>query len=394
MKIGIVVPGFSASESDWCIPAHTDLARALARTHAVHVFALRYPHRRERYRIGDAVVHGLGGAEARGAQSAWLWRAALRAIAQEHRRGRFTALHAIFGGEAGLIATLAGKRLGVPSVVSLVDGEFVGLRDIGYGAELNRVLRWMNALILRSADRLLVGCRAMQHAVEARLPGSRRARVELLPLGVNLARFSPLAPGALPRSAQWDSPALVNVGSLVPVKDQSTLLHAFARFRQAYPGARLVIAGEGPLRAALRHLALDLEIRDAVEFAGALPHDQLPARYRGADLFVQSSRHEGQGMAVLEAGACGAALCGTAIGALADVAAQGAAVCAPVGEPDALAQAMRDAYARCASLGARARPIIEREYNLELLSPRLVELYAQLNSQQTLSNVTAPLVNP
>ena len=53
MKIGLVVPGFSADADDWCIPALRNLARQLATTEEVHVLALRYP-----YRAGDYAVFG------------------------------------------------------------------------------------------------------------------------------------------------------------------------------------------------------------------------------------------------------------------------------------------------------------------------------------------------
>ena len=44
MNIGILIPGFSASESDWCIPVYLNLVRELAKHHHVRVFPIRYPH--------------------------------------------------------------------------------------------------------------------------------------------------------------------------------------------------------------------------------------------------------------------------------------------------------------------------------------------------------------
>ena len=70
MRIALITPGFSASASDWCIPVLLDHVRELAREHEVHIFALRYPHRRERYEVYGATVHPSSGPRARPRASA------------------------------------------------------------------------------------------------------------------------------------------------------------------------------------------------------------------------------------------------------------------------------------------------------------------------------------
>lgn len=388
MKIAFVVPGFSADENDWCIPAHTDIARELAQTHEVHVFALRYPHRKDTYHVGNATVHSFNGVGSRGGASAQLWWSVVQAIGREQERGqaRFDVIHAIFGSEAGCVAVLAGKWLRVPSVAWLVDGELVGLPDIGYGADLIPRQRWMNRFILQNAARVLAGCELTNAAVRARNP---RARVETLPLGVNLRRFEP-SPAATSPGSPGDHPSptgagsapdeirFVNVGSLVPVKAQATLLQAFEILARKMPNAHLTIAGVGPLDETLRALASQPGIQERVVFAGNVPHDELAALYRGAAVFVQSSRHEGQGMALLEAAACGCAVCGTNQGALADLAREGGAIAAADHSAEALAAVMESAYHARAALSRRGKQIIEREYNLEQICTRLAGLYARL----------------
>ena len=66
MNIGVVLPGFSASEEDWCIPALASLIRRLGERHRVRVVSLRYPYERKRYSVFGAEVHALGGARVRG----------------------------------------------------------------------------------------------------------------------------------------------------------------------------------------------------------------------------------------------------------------------------------------------------------------------------------------
>jgi glycogen(starch) synthase len=370
MKIAFIVPGFSADETDWCIPAQTEVVRALARKHTVHVFAMRYPHRVDTFSIGGARVHSFNGVGSRGAASAQLWRRVLTHVARENRAHRFDVIHAIFGGEAGWTAVLAGQFLRVPSIVWMVDGELVGLREIGYGADLAARQRLMNAFVLRHAARVLCGCTPMLVRARARYP---RARVEHLPLGVNVERF-------YARARNHADAHFVNVGSLVLVKGQTPLLRAFKLLVGEMPRARLTITGVGPLENELRALARDLNLAARVTFAGNVPHEGLADLYHTADVFVQASLHEGQGMALLEAAACGCAVCGTNVGALADFAVARAASASPVGDANALADAMRAAYTARVELAARGTEKIEREYNLARITERLETLYARLNA--------------
>jgi glycosyltransferase involved in cell wall biosynthesis len=280
------------------------------------------------------------------------------------------------------VAVLAGKMLRVPSVVWLVNGELIGLREIGYGADLIARQKWMNALLLKYADALLCGCEQMVRTARTRNPN---ARVELLPLGVNTERFGHTEPREISRFARndnsGDAPHFVNVGSLLPVKDQATLLRALALVTKSLPHARLTIVGVGALEIALRALTRELNLEARVMFAGNVPHDELAALYQNAAVFVQASRHEGQGMAVLEAGACGCAMCGTNVGALADLARAGAAMtCAPC-DAHALAETMLRAYAARAGLRERARQSIEQEYNLAKVGARLETLYARVRGE-------------
>jgi 1,2-diacylglycerol 3-alpha-glucosyltransferase len=378
MKLALIVPGFSSDDSDWCIPAHTDIARTLAETNEVHVYTMRYPHRVDTYRIGNINVHSFNGVGSRGPATARLWQRVIAAVSQENKRGRFDLVHSIFGSEAGGVAVLVQKSLGIPSVVWMVDGELVGLREINYGADLYPRQRWMNKLILASAARVLCGCSSLTTAARAR---NLQARVETLPLGVNTARFHP-SPNRL-RDEQ--RPNYVNVGSLVPIKDQVTLLNAFALVVSELPTAHLTIAGAGPLENDLRALASQLGLENHVTFTGQLSHDALPALYHSADVFVQASLHEGQGMALLEAGACGCALAGTDVGILSDLAHDGnpdvttpVALACPVASPAQLARVMLDAYAARSMLGARAASHIEKEYNLQHIAGRLMTVYRQL----------------
>jgi glycosyltransferase involved in cell wall biosynthesis len=168
-------------------------------------------------------------------------------------------------------------------------------------------------------------------------------------------------------------PVLLNVGSLVPVKDHAALLRAFVPARSRLAEARLHFVGDGPERGRLESLARDLGIGDAVRFHGALAHDRLPDVYRQADLFVVSSRFESQGLAVLEAAACGCPVAGTAVGVLPELTADGVAA----GDVEGLSKAIVRAVER-SPVSRRARPPgFEDRYGLAAAVARLRTIYEE-----------------
>jgi len=89
------------------------------------------------------------------------------------------------------------------------------------------------------------------------------------------------------------------VGRLEPQKRFDVLIDAFAALRVEYPHARLVIAGDGSLRAALQAQVERLSLSDACRLLGH--RTDVADVHHAFDLFVQSSDYEGTPNAVLEA---------------------------------------------------------------------------------------------
>lgn len=389
MRIALLTPGFSADERDWCIPALLDLVRELAREHDVQVFTLRYPHRRDRYQVHGATVHALGGATAGGLHRLPLLARALAAVGREQRRAPFNVLHGLWADEPGFLAVLAGRLLGAPSVVSLLGGELVGFADIGYGGQLSRANRWLTRAARRGADRVTVGSRylgriAGQHGVPD-------GKLVLMPLGVDTKTFRVSFAAETPCAAISESlpqpnpkglaghPALLHVAALSPVKDQATLLRATALVSSRLPDVHLHIVGGGPLRPALAALAQALGLADRVTFHGAVAHQRLATFYRSADLLVQSSRYESQGLVVLEAAACGCPCVGTAVGLLPELLPP---LClAEPGDAAGLAAAIAVALqspARQTGLGRMAQRQVQARFSLDRTLPTLLNLYEDL----------------
>jgi len=143
----------------------------------------------------------------------------------------------------------------------------------------------------------------------------------------------PLPTAAPAGDLDGDGPLVASVGALVDHKAHWVLVEAMARL----PGARCVIAGEGPLRSALEERIARLGLEGRVRLLGQ--RDDIPAVFAAADLFVHPSVEEGMGQVVVEAMAAGVPVLVTDAGGLPEVVGPGAST-APAGDPEALAAAV------------------------------------------------------
>ena len=138
------------------------------------------------------------------------------------------------------------------------------------------------------------------------------------PLGVDLDTFA--APGGTVRAA-FAGPGqtlLVHCGRLSPEKKPQRSLNTLATLRASGMSARLVVAGDGPLRRRLERHA----VRNAlpVTFAGFLPdRTGLAALLASADVAIAPGPAETFGLAALEALACGTPVVVSAESALPEV---------------------------------------------------------------------------
>jgi glycosyltransferase involved in cell wall biosynthesis len=188
--------------------------------------------------------------------------------------------------------------------------------------------------------------------------------------------------------SQWRAtPRAMFVGRLAPEKGLDTLIDAWPSVRVSYPEARLVLIGEGPQRAALearaKALGLTLGPGQAVELPGASP-DAITA-LREADLFVLPSREEGMSIALLEAMALGIPLVASSIpGNRRLVSDFEHGRLAPPDDPEALARAIVEQwndFDRAVHMGRAARRRVEREFSIQAMARRHLELFSGKSRQ-------------
>jgi glycosyltransferase involved in cell wall biosynthesis len=142
-----------------------------------------------------------------------------------------------------------------------------------------------------------------------------------------------------PRPFPGTSPFhLIHVANLTEVKDQETLLRAYAEINRTCK-AELRIVGGDYLAGRIQRRARELGLSEGVSFTGFVPHEAMPEQFAWAHVLLQTSLHEAGGVAVAEAAAARVVIAGSATGLLADLADRCAVAIAPA-DSNALARAV------------------------------------------------------
>jgi teichuronic acid biosynthesis glycosyltransferase TuaC len=187
------------------------------------------------------------------------------------------------------------------------------------------------------ADALIAVSAALAEGLVAL--GAPRSKVTVLRNGVDLEAFRPVPDRPALRAALGiEAPTLLSVGHLIERKRHHLAIEALALL----PAHHLLIAGEGPERAALAARAAALGVAGRVRFLGAVPHRELARLYTAADVMVLASSREGWANVLLESMACGTPVVATpAWGSREAVAAPEAGIVVEEATAEAIAAAVR-----------------------------------------------------
>jgi glycosyltransferase involved in cell wall biosynthesis len=202
----------------------------------------------------------------------------------------------------GLNALLMGRRLGIPVVGTnhTAVRAFGSYLPFGMDAAVAYVLWYYNRCNLITAPSRSVFDELGQ--------GRLRRPLEVVSNPIATDVFLPVAPAVkcrLKAELRLPGPTIVYAGRLGSEKNIGPILHALALLKQRIPSVELVIAGHGSQEPRLRGLAQQLGLGPSVRFAGTLPKSGLAELFQASDAFVTMSTSETQGMALLQAMACG-----------------------------------------------------------------------------------------
>jgi D-inositol-3-phosphate glycosyltransferase len=278
---------------------------------------------------------------------------------------------------SGLVAAEVSEQTGVP-LVQTFHALGVVKRRVQRGRDTSppervRVERELS----RSATRIIASC--TDEAGELVRMGAPRPRIDIVPSGVDTELFSPSGRVA-PRPRR---PRLLAVSRLVPRKGIDDAIRAL----RWVPEAELLVAGGPPVAelgadpeaCRLREIAAQVGVRDRVRLLGAVPHDELPALIRSADVALCLPAYEPFGLVPLEAMACGVPVVGTAVGGLLDTVIDGVTgLLTPPGQPRAAAAAigrLLDDPALRRALGAAGVERVQGTYTWDRVAASIERSY-------------------
>ena len=208
--------------------------------------------------------------------------------------------------------------------------------------------------------------------------GLSRAKIQVIPNGVDLTRFVPVLPAAreearLSLGVLESDFVIAAAARLSPEKGIDTLLAAAGQRKTAI----FLIAGCGPeqttlMRSCPPNVRLLGRVRDVRSLLAA------------ADVFAVPSRLEGQGIAALEAMASGVPLVASSVGGLADMLTDGkTALLVPPNDPEAFAAALGRLQSDprlCRQLAQNALGLVRKTYSLEPMLDALTAAYLETRS--------------
>lgn len=225
----------------------------------------------------------------------------------------FQLIHAHVLTLDGFAAVQAGRALHKPVVVSLRGS------DVHAYPRQNAWVARQARFTLAHGDRFIAVSRAL--ARQAETLGPHQHPAEVIYNGVDCNLFSPGEDQPQLRMALGLPPTgtiLLTVGGLVPEKGVAELIAAFEPTARRYPELRLVVVGNGPMRAALE--SLDHRLGGGrVILPGAVSNRQVADYMRAADILLHPSHAEGLPNVVLEAMASELPVIATHVGGLPEV---------------------------------------------------------------------------
>jgi glycosyltransferase involved in cell wall biosynthesis len=205
-------------------------------------------------------------------------------------------------------AALARPLCGFPSLILTEHGRH-------YPDRVSPLRRAVNRLVLDRLATAVTACCRFSAAGLCRTDGFAGARIETIENGIEVEAYGPAKSRTeAKRKAGLDPDRLyiIHVARHHPVKDQATLLRAFALAAPELPDVDLLLAGDGPLRPELENQVITLRLMDRVRFLGI--RTDIPDLMRAADAFALTSLSEAASLTLLEAMASGLPVVVTAVG--------------------------------------------------------------------------------
>lgn len=179
-----------------------------------------------------------------------------------------------------LAGALLARRRKLPFLVE-VNSPLAQERSRFHNLRLDRLARWAEGFVWRSADRVLPVTEVLAgHCAAA---GVAAERLVVIPNGIDPMEFPP---PAMAKASERDELVLGFVGFVREWHGLDAVVRSIAAWR-GEPRLSLVVVGEGPARPSLERLAAELGVSDRLRFAGVAGRDEIASRIAGFDIALQ-----------------------------------------------------------------------------------------------------------
>ena len=217
-----------------------------------------------------------------------------RAIDQAVREWQPDILHAHSPALCGEAALQAARRHGLPLVYEIRafwEDAAVGNGTGSEGSLKYRLTRKLESRVAARADAVVTICEGLRGDLIAR--GTPQDKITVVPNGVDLSLFGePLdRDPALARELGFETggrpcPVIGFIGSFYDYEGIDVLIDAMPALIARQPDARLLLAGGGPVEAALRARADASPAARAIRFVGRVPHHEVERYYALCDVMA------------------------------------------------------------------------------------------------------------
>ncbi|MEE2747994.1 MAG: glycosyltransferase [Candidatus Thermoplasmatota archaeon] len=272
------------------------------------------------------------------------------------KNGRPDIIHAKCTMWGAILARAISERENIPYVVTV--GASIFARGI-VGPRERKTAKHA----LESANRLLSVSSTLAEDLD-RILGIPASNFTTVPNMIDMQNFPFTNP---PQNDEFTFGYLAN---LVPDKGHDTLLHALVNV----PNCKLLLGGDGPLRARLERLCNDLNLSNRVTFTGTIPRGKAHTFFEQIDAFVHPSRYETFGIVLLESLATGRPVVATRCGGPNDIVREQDGILVAVDDAEDLAKGMRQLREQEWD-APTMRTGVEERYTKDTIRNQLLEIY-------------------
>lgn len=250
-------------------------------------------------------------------------------IKKLRREKKYDLVHAFFGIPCGYLA----MKTKLPYIVSLRGSDVPFYNKRFYFLD-KLLFKRLSKKIWGKSKKVIANSDGLRKLANSSSPNQG---IDLIYNGVDINEF-------FPSNNINEFFTIISTSRLINRKGISYLLEAFIEFNRKYNKTKLILVGSGDLEEELKSRIQLAGISSAVDFIGAINHDELPNYYKQADVFVLPSLNEGMSNSLLEAMSSGLAIVATNTGGTAELVDQNNGIIIKKGNQSDIINALEKMY--------------------------------------------------